>query len=252
MRTILARSRVINLVSRWAPPAIFDALVAAFRGLPVDRPYRFADYQGVRTAFDAQPLHAGRFAESYERHWRLDPHFTWDVMRYRCYNVATLAMQCRDVAGDFVFAGISYGVSARVLYDFVEFEKLGKIFHLIDPFTAFNPNDRRGRSDFYNTDPAYVRAQYPADAPVKICRDIIPDALNGIGSVAFAALNTTNAPAETISLPILFEKLAAGGIIIIDTYGTIGGCFAEFDPVFAGLGVTPLWFPSGQCAVIKR
>jgi hypothetical protein len=143
-------------------------------------------------------------------------------------------------------------VSARVLYDFVEFEKLGKNFHLIDPFTAFNPNDRRGRSDFYNTDPNYVRAQYPADAPVKICRDIIPDALNGIGSVAFAALNTTNAPAETISLPILFAKLAAGGIIIIDTYGTIGGCFSEFDPVFAELGVTPRWFPSGQCAVIKR
>ena len=151
-------------------------------------------------------------------------------MRYRCYNVATLAMQCRDVAGDFVFAGISYGVSARVLYDFVEFEKLGKVFHLIDPFTAFNPNDRRGRSDFYNTDPDYVRAQYPVDAPVKICRDIIPDALTGIGGIAFAALNTTNPPAETASLPILFNKLAAGGIIVIDTYGMIGGRFADYDP----------------------
>jgi hypothetical protein len=173
-------------------------------------------------------------------------------MRYRCYNVATLAMQCRNVAGDFVFAGISYGVSARVLYDFVEFEKLGKIFHLIDPFTAFNPNDRRGRSDFYNTDPDYVRAQYPVHAPVKICRDIIPDALTDIGSIAFAALNTTNPPAETTSLPILFNKLADGGIIVIDTYGMIGGRFADYDPVFAKLGVTPLWFPSGQCAVIKR
>src|ERR1700722_4605733 len=99
-------------------------------------------------------------------------------MRYRCYNVATLAMQCRNVAGDFVFAGISYGVSARVLYDFVEFEKLDKVFYLIDPFPAFNPNHLPGRSDFYNMDPDYVRAKYPPDAPGKICRDIIPDALN--------------------------------------------------------------------------
>jgi hypothetical protein len=93
---------------------MFDVLVTTFRRLPIDRPYRFADYQDVRTAFDARPLHAGRFAESYERYWRLDPHFTPDVMRYRCYNVAALAMQCRGVAGDFVFAGIT--ASLRVCF----------------------------------------------------------------------------------------------------------------------------------------
>ena len=216
----------------------------------MDRPYRFADYQGVRTAFDARPLHAGRFAESYDRHWRLLPHFTPDVTRYRCYNVATLAMQCRNVAGDFVFAGISYGVSARVLYDFVEFEKLGKIFHLIQhPFTAFNPTIVAAEAISIIRIP--TMRGHPANAPVKICRDIIPDALNGIGSIAFAALNTTNPLAEAASLPTLFNKLAAGGIIVIDTYGMIGGRFADYDPVFAGLDVTPLWFPSGQCAVIK-
>jgi hypothetical protein len=245
------RYRIRNLLSRWMPPAIFDAAVAAFSHLPVDRPYRFANYQGVTTRFDAKPLHIGRFADAYEKFRRLDPHLSADITRYRNYNVSTLASLCRNIPGNYVFAGISYGVAARVLYEFVDFEKLGKTLYLIDPFNALNPADPRGKSDFYNTSVEYVRAQYPPDAPVEVRCDVIPDALADIDQIAFAALNTNHVPAETASVPIIFDKLSPGGMMIIDTYGTADGRFADFDPVFENIGANPLWFPSGQCAIVK-
>jgi hypothetical protein len=50
----------------------------------------------------------------------------------------------------------------------------------------------------------------------------------------------------------LWSQVSPGGVVIIDRYGARDGdAFAIYDPVFAKLGATPFWFPSGQCLLIK-
>lgn len=235
--------------ARWLPPALFEPLLRAAGKLPAPKPYRFARYHGMSTTCDAAPLHEGRFGEIFDAHWRRDPGLDANWGRYRTYNVAMLAASCKALAGDFVFAGISYGVTPRVVYDYVGDEHA---FYLIDPFTALNPLDKSGVSAFYNRDADRVRAQYPEHARVHIVRDAIPNALHHFETIAFAAFDTGHREAEAEAIPLAYERLVSGGVLMVENYGQGAKPFEHYDPVFARLGVTPIWFPSGQCAIIRR
>ncbi len=249
------RSRAINTLHRLTPPALFDAaLTLAGRAVHPGEPYRSAAYHGVRTHHNARPLHVGRFAEIYERHQPLDPHIGIEVTRYRIYNACVFAQASAGVPGDFLSAGISYGVAPRVIYDFVNFETLGKTLHLVDPFIAAGDASAKRAWTIYNTDPQYVRRQYPAAAHVLLHLELIPAALplRGVDRLAFVHLNTGNADAEAEALPILYRQLSSGGAIVIDRYAAGDGQFAQYDPAIAALGAEPIWFPSGQCVLLKR
>jgi hypothetical protein len=210
-------------------------------------------YQAMTTKFDAVPMHSGRFGEIYERYWSLNPHWDYNVMRYRLYNICMAGWLCRNVPGDFICIGVDYGVAPRMVYDFVGLDQLGKTLHLVDPFTAVWDAKTPGKYANYNTAPDYVVAQYPAGASIKLHTGLAPDVLPlpGVKQVAFAFLDVSDAEAESSSLPILFDQLSPGGAIIVDRYGTGGGYFHVFDPIFARLGLTPLWFPSGQALIFK-
>jgi hypothetical protein len=178
-------------------------------------------------------------------------HPNW--LRYRFYNICMTALSCRNVPGDFVCIGVDYGVAPRMVYDFLDFATLGKTLHLVDPFNAIWDAASQTTRPYYNTDPDYVRQQYPADAPVRMHRGSVPEALPlpDVSRIAFAFMDTGDADAEAKSLPVLFHQLSPGGAVIMDRYGSGDGFFEIYDPVFAGLGVTPFWFPSGQCVIVR-
>jgi hypothetical protein len=91
-------------------------------------PWRFFKNMGTcRRCFD------GKFAKIHDHYRALNP-FAADTDRYLHYNVCFFANLCRQVPGDFVCAGVSFGATARVVYEFVDFPTLGKTFHLIDSF----------------------------------------------------------------------------------------------------------------------
>jgi hypothetical protein len=242
------RPGVSRIVRQTLPPVVCEALFHL-----AGRRYRPLEYQGVQTWHNTHPLHSGHFAELYEKYQPLDPYTSLNVTRYRLYNICMFAHLCRELPGDFLFAGVSYGVAPRVVYDFVKFDKLnGKVLHLIDPFTGRLDGTTSEPYPYYNTDIEYVRRQYSADAPIKFHRNVIPDALHGVGKLAFVLLNTSDTPAECASLPILFDQLSAGGSIIVDSYAISDKDFEQFDPVFTKLGFEPIWLPSGQCIAIKK
>ena len=251
----MSRVRILSIAQQFAPPVLLDA----FRRLKGKRlarrePYRDALYQGVRTSHNAKPLHIGRFAEVYDRHLSLDPHLDGDWMRYRIYNECVIAQLCSNVPGDFICAGVSWGLAPRMIYDYVAFSETGKTFHLIDPFEGIWSASSREAVPFYNTDPEYVRRQYPTAARIKFHRKLIPDAfpLPGVEKIAFAMLNTGDEKSEALSLPILFDALSEQGMIVIGRYGSGDGHFDVYDPVLTKLGVEPFWLPSGQAVITKR
>jgi|WetSurMetagenome_2_1015567.scaffolds.fasta_scaffold131413_3 hypothetical protein len=215
--------------------------------------YRDANYQGVTTKHNARPMHVGRFADIYEQHQPLDPYVPLNVTRYRIYNLCYFANLCRNIEGDFVVAGVSFGVGPRVIYDFVEFPMIGKTFHFIDPFMGIDNSEQKNKIEKYNDNFTYVRSQYPEDARIKFHRKTIPDALplSEADRFAFVHLNTADYKAEALSLPLFFEALSRGGVLVIDNYAIDDGHFDIYDPAMRQIGVEPLWLPSGQCVILK-
>jgi len=247
----IIKARTFKFLYRVTPPFLFEALNAwtgrrnASQG---------QTYQGVTTDYDAGPLHGGRYGEAYDKYRSLDPNIPYNRLRYRYYNVAMASFLAREAEGDYLCAGVAYGVAPRILYDVAELHLLDKSLHLVDPFNAIWDSKSTATRAYYHEDPSIVARQYPAQAKVRIHRGLIPDALPlpGVSRLAFIYLDTSDAEAEVASLPPLWSQLSPGGIVIIDHYGRDDGrAFAIYDPVFAKLGAAPLWFPSAQAMLMK-
>lgn len=243
-----ASQTIKTLARALTPPVLWDAVrKVRQRNLPPPP----QSYQGVVTQHNMRWLHEGRFAEIYDRHRHLNPFAVPNETRLRQYCACMFAEFAKSVPGDFLSAGISYGVAPRVIYDFVEFERLGKTYHFIDPFLGINNPDETIAP--YNTDFELVCRQYPVDAPVKFHRKRIPDCfpLAGIDALAFIHLNVTYPPDEAASLPYLYEQLTPGGFIVIDYYSFGKGQFDTYDPVVEKIGVSVFSLVTGQGVINK-
>jgi hypothetical protein len=224
------------------PPIIWNAYLRA-RGLVQTRPWQ--TFGHMQTCVDAKPLVAGRFAEIHDRYCDLNP-FNGDGFRYRHYNACYFASLCRHIPGDFVCAGVSFGATAKIVYEFVDFPTLGKTFHLIDPLEGVVDESGRIASN-YNRDPDYVLRQYPPGAPVVLHRERAP--LRLPGPLAFVLIDIGNLTASAESLPVFYEGLSPGGMIVAFEYGQNTEYFA---PIVERLGITPFWLPSGQAVIVKQ
>jgi hypothetical protein len=227
-----------RLLSRAAysitPPIIWNAYLR-MRGLGQTRPWQ--QFKNMATYSNTKPLFEGRFAEIHERYRALNP-FAGDGYRYPHYNVCYFAILASHVPGDFVCSGVSFGATAKVVYEFVNFPTLGKTLHLIDPFEGIVGNYSTRIATNYNRDPDYVLRQYPPGSPIVLHRKRVP--LRLPGPLAFIFTDTGNPTADAESIPIFYEALSPGGIIITDQYGNNIECYE------------PFWLPSGQGVIVKQ
>lgn len=246
------RSRAIALAHSILPRPAWTALLR-LRGHHVTprEKWRDSNYQGLKTRHNARPLHVGRFATAFDR-WRLlDQNHDADLLRYRVYNVCQFASLCSNIPGDFVSVGVSYGVSARTVFDYVNFPSLGKTMHLVDPLTGADGEPGKTRF-YYNLNPDNLLAQFPKGAPIKLHREFAPKAFSLFDdAISFAFLNTGHAQSEAESIAVLYRRLTAGGIIIADLYAAGDGNFSIYDPYLRQIDTEPLWLPSGQCVIFK-
>lgn len=211
------------------------------------------NYQGVTTQHSMRSLHEGYFAQIYDKFRTLNPSNSEHLTRLRVYNACMFADFCKGIPGDFLSAGISYGVTPRVIYDFVDFGTLQKTYHFIDPFTGVN-NPSKSKINIYNTDINFILKQYQNDSPIKLHKNLIPDCfpLKSLEQLAFAHLNVTDEVAESSSIPYLYSKLSPGGIILIDYYCYGSGQFEVYEPIAASLGVEIFELVTGQGVIHKN
>jgi len=228
-----------------APPILWNSYLR-LRGL--HQPRAWQQFNVMMTASDTRPLLTGRFGAIHDRYYSLNPFYAANDYRYRHYNACYFASICRAVPGDFVCAGVSYGASAKVLYEFLDFGNLGKTLHLVDPFAGTLTGGGDGRvATNYNRDPDYVMRQFPAGAPVVLHRQPIPIKLPRPLAFIYSDVGE-NVADDAAALPIFYEALSPGGIWISNVYADDIECY---QPALDRLGVTPLWLPSGQGVVVK-
>jgi hypothetical protein len=119
----IIKARTLQFLYRVTPPFLFEA-VNAWTGRR--NASRGQTYQGMTTDYDAAPLHVGRYGKAYDQYWSLDPNIPYNHVRYRYYNVAMAALLAKDVEGDYLCAGVAYGVAPRIFYDFAQLHRLEK------------------------------------------------------------------------------------------------------------------------------
>jgi hypothetical protein len=184
---------------------------------------------------DPTPMFSGRFGELYGKWRHLDPAVHPEGVRYINYVCCHLADACRDILGDFLYAGVSYGLGAKLVYEFTN-HCAGKTFHLVDPFDASLSLANKQRSATYNSSADYVREQYAPDAKVVVHKTTIP--MRPPKPLAFAALLTSDPASEEQALSDFFDALSPRGIIISCTDRGVQG-------------VVPMWLPTGHAVFFK-
>lgn len=220
-------------VQQITPPFIWNAYMKARRRRHLSA---WHEYGAMGTFADPALLYSGRFGELFQKFYNIDPLVPPESGRYQNYVWCFLASLCRDVPGDFLYAGLSFGLGAKLVYEFTD-ACAGKTFHLVDPFDATISRSDQRASAVYNTSPDYVRRQYPADAKVVVHKTTIP--MEPPGPLAFAILHTGDPASEKATVPAFYEALSPGGIIVS------GAVDRGFD------GIEPFWFPTGHVAFFK-
>jgi hypothetical protein len=90
-----------------------------------------------------------------------------------------------------------------------------------------------------------VRRQYPRDARVIIHRAAAPEGIPR-GPFAFAHFDIGGCDAEIASAPLVYERLAPGGIVTFEAFSTTSAATRAYSSrAFAAMNVEPFWLPSG-------
>jgi hypothetical protein len=214
------------------PPIIWNAYQKAHRRKHLS-PWR--EFGVMGTCVDPSPMFSGKFGALYAKWKHVDPVVNPEGVRYLNYTCCHLANACRNVPGDFLYAGVSHGFGAKLVYEFTD-GCAGKTFHLVDPFDASLSRADRRKAPSYNSDIDYVRKQYPATGKVVLHQTTIPMAPPA--PLAFIVLRTSDTPSEEKALGDFYEALSPGGIML--------SCIDRGLP-----NVEPMWLPTGHSVFFK-
>ena len=101
-----------------------------------------------------------------------------------------------------------------------------------------------------------VRARFERWPNVTVTRGKVPDILATVAPerIAFMHIDMNNAAAELGAMERLFDRLATGGIVVLDDYGWTGyrDQKAAADAFAADRGLSVLELPTGQGMLLKR
>ena len=103
---------------------------------------------------------------------------------------------------------------------------------------------------------AKVMRKFAAYPQVRVLKGKIPEVFDGQspGKIAYLHIDLNEAPAEIAALEALFERVATGGIIILDDYEWSAYRTQKIaeDPWFEARRHRVFPLPTGQGIVIKR
>jgi hypothetical protein len=193
-----------------------------------------------------------------------------DGIAWRYHTLIWAARSCLTVPGDFVECGVYRGDMTWMVTETVDVQNAGKRFYLYDTFAGFDPKYSSvadfpdspnffGMADSSYREPGiedYVRSRFANKPYVVVTKGSVPDVLRQITptSIAFLHLDMNSPAAEIGALELLFDRIAAGGIIVFDDYGwtLFHRQRQAADAFMRARGLPILEMPTGQGLVVKR
>lgn len=186
-------------------------------------------------------------------------------IEWRVHVLFWAAYHASKLDGDFVECGVHTGIYARAIINYLDFDKFGKKYYLLDTFKGLDEkystkeelkrNKKMGynvRGDIY----AQVQETFKPFKSVEIIQGTVPDTLPKVSSkkIAFLSVDMNCVQPEADTLEYFWDKIVSGGMIILDDYGYANSTNdqrAAHDTFAKSKGVKILSLPTCQGLLIK-
>lgn len=218
-----------------------------------------------RDAYRASPSFRAAYARGVQASGGVDPHFEWRV--HVALWAAGLALR---VPGDFIECGVNAGFMSSAIMHHLQWAQVDRRYYLVDTFAGpplaqydaaeIAAGRRRVAEDAlragaYVVDVARIRRNFAEWPNAIVVQGAVPDVLPVIPSaqVAFLHLDMNSALPERAALEFFWDKLARGGIVLLDDYVYRGHeqQGAAIDAVARGKHADVLALPTGQGLIVR-
>ena len=185
------------------------------------------------------------------------PHASDQIIRARIWRVYTLcwaARSCLGLPGDYVDIGCYDGKTVEIMARYVGFAAQERSWYLYDVFDA--PPEEARKSGHGPQLQAQVETRMRGLGRFRVIRGLVPASFElGLPrDIAFVQLDLNVAAAEIACLERIYDRIVAGGLLVLDDYG-----FSRYRDThevekrfFAQRGASVLELPTGQGLVLKR
>ncbi|MBA2591458.1 MAG: class I SAM-dependent methyltransferase [Gammaproteobacteria bacterium] len=180
------------------------------------------------------------------------------------------AATASKLPGDFVECGVNRGFLSSAIMQFLDWDRLGKQFYLLDTFRGIDERYvsheelasrvmERSKaaidSGFYVVGSQSVRANLSEWKNIRIIEGAIPETLPQVTArqIAFCHIDMNCSPPEVAALSCFWDRLVPGAMVLLDDYAYYG-----YQPSKDGMdrfagekGVAIASLPTGQGLLIK-
>ena len=210
------------------------------------------------------------FQRAYRRGARALGGEDWYQWQWRVHVGLWAAASASQLDGDFVECGVSYGFLSSAVMEYLDWDRLGKTFYLLDTFAGLDPRfvtdgEREGgalevsehhvRTGMYVGSVDSVRTNFAQWRNQRIVVGAVPETLEQVDAdaVAYLHLDMNCAPPEVAALRHFWPRLSPGAFVLLDDYANRGRDEQRvaMDELASELGVKICAFPTGQGLLIK-
>ena len=217
---------------------------------------------GVATSSNSDFLNDPRFLRAYRLAEETSPWKGFE-MQWRTFIVCSLAEMVKHLPGDFVECGVNTGAYSRALIEYIDFNKTGKKFYLLDTYEGLVPEQitekekLNGVGNYLNTYKNVYEQVVKTFSPfnTKIIKGAVPHTLPecDTNQICYLSIDMNVKEPEIAAANYFWDKLVSGAVLILDDYGFPGHIEQKkaFDEFAAQKGVSILYVPTGQGIIFK-
>ena len=217
---------------------------------------------GVATSSNSDFLNDPRFQRAYRLAEETSPWKGFE-MQWRTFIVCSLAEMVKHLPGDFVECGVNTGAYSRALIEYIDFNKTGKKFYLLDTYEGLVPEQitekekLNGVGNYLNTYKNVYEQVVKTFSPfnTKIIKGAVPHTLPecDTNQICYLSIDMNVKEPEIAAANYFWDKLVSGAVLILDDYGFPGHIEQKkaFDEFAAQKGVSILYVPTGQGIIFK-
>jgi hypothetical protein len=173
---------------------------------------------------------------------------------WRMHVLSWAAKMCVNLEGDFVEWACHEGTSAKIICDYLDFNKTGKHYYLYDSFAHESVMDHPAMPEDGSSLHEQVKQLFLNYPNVHVLKGAAPGVLStGVPEkIAFIHLDISST-ADTSALEILFDRIVPGGLLVLNNYGNLPyrAQRQAQDVFFDKLGYRVLELPTGQGLLVK-